>query len=153
MGAALRRSWKYPHACGLIEFGRCAAPKSGGAIHALGRPCGVHIGFGFDDEEKVLVVTLDSGGCKNPRWLGGPGVAIIALVPICPSRKADGLHARDYAPCGKRLESPLCCSSWPSSSTACGCVKRRSASPGTRAGGAASNFSTTRSRSRGRGLA
>src|SRR5205823_13708069 len=30
-----------PHACGLIEFGRCAAPR-GGAIRALGRPGGAH---------------------------------------------------------------------------------------------------------------
>src|SRR5439155_9779804 len=78
LGAALRRSCKDPHACGLIEFGRCAAPKSGGAIHALGRPCGVHV------RTPTLAASLNSAAALPPKagaqftpW-GGPAAFMSA---------------------------------------------------------------------------
>src|SRR5207302_10789532 len=79
------KSLVYPHACGLIsqlsgQFGRCAGPKSGGAIRALGRPCGANV-------DPHACGLIEFGRCAAPK----SGAAIRALG------RPGGAHAASHA--------------------------------------------------------
>src|SRR6266487_4586312 len=75
-----------PHACGLIgQFGRCAAPKSGGAVRALGRPGGAEV------YPHACGLINPFGRCAAPksggavRALGRPGGAHVRATSQTPT--------------------------------------------------------------------